>query len=163
MVTAAAFLLPAIARAEPSDAVVSRLCQHVTQRKILHVDKSQPEIIWSDGAMLEVAKTFPAAVEEMISGATSLRDLRPVLRRLVSDRASEWKDARFSRSPKGDGYAQVQSSDGTLTLTVASAYFNYLKDRYPRARIRVRSTLDPIIFVIDDSIRATVMPIATKS
>src|SRR3954468_13979282 len=69
-------------RVSGSDAVgagvVTRLCQHVKERKVMLVDRSQPEIIWSDGAMFEIAGTFPREVQELISTPTRTQDLHPV-------------------------------------------------------------------------------------
>jgi hypothetical protein len=140
-----------------SDAV-ARLCQAVKDRKQMIVDNAQAEIIWSDGAMFEVAGKFPPALEELIAAAKNHRDLKPTITRMSRDLA-EWKDASISRSPKGDGFRVVKSSDGELSLTVSSAYIDYLRERYPNARIRIKAELQPILFLVGGVVRGAVMPI----
>ena len=56
--------------------------------------------------------------------------------------------------------ALVESVDGKMSAHVSSVYMDYLRARYPRARIRIRTASDPILFMVDDVIRGTVMPIA---
>src|SRR5579862_8335160 len=57
--------------AHPSaDDVIQRLCQHITDRKTVIVDNNQPDNMWSDGAMLEVATDFPAPLAKLISQPT---------------------------------------------------------------------------------------------
>lgn len=140
--------------------VVSRLCQHVKARKIMHVDRGQPEIIWSDGAMFEVAKTFPRELEALIAAPTVTRDFQPMLKRMVPDPEQGWQEARIVRSGRGQEHAVVQSKDGKLSLEVASPYFNYLHARYPGARIWIKNPLNAVVFMADKTVRALVMPIA---
>jgi hypothetical protein len=42
-------------------------------------------------------------------------------------------------------------------VRVASAYFNYLNERYPRAKLRVKDNLSPILFLVDGAVRGVVM------
>jgi hypothetical protein len=123
------------------------------------VDNAQPEIIWSDGAMFEVASKFPAALQELISASNNHRDLKPVIARMAADLGVNWKDATVSRSPKGEKFRTVRSADGTLSVTVSSAYIDYLKERYPKARVRIKGDLQPVIFLVGDAIRGAIMPI----
>ena len=143
-----------------SDSVVARLCQHVKARKIMHVDRSQPEIIWSDGAMFEIARTFPRELEGLIAKPTSTRDLGPIVKRMSPDPAQGWQDAKIVKSGRGQEHATIQSADGKVTLQVASHYFDYLHERYPRARVWIKGNLNAVLFVVDGTLRASVMPIA---
>lgn len=143
-----------------SGSVVSRLCQHVKARKVLHVDRGQPEIIWSDGAMFEIARTFPREVQELIASSTSTRDLWPVVKRMSPDPAQGWLGAKIVKSGRGQERAVVESTDGKVTLHVASPYFEYLYGRYPNARIWIKSRLNAVLFVVDGNLRASVMPLA---
>ena len=43
---------------------------------------------------------------------------------------------------------------------VASPYFGYLRERYPRAAIRIKSALAPIVLLEDGVFRASVMGLA---
>ena len=143
-----------------SDSVVARLCQHVKARKIMHVDRSQPEIIWSDGAMFEIAHTFPRELQELIATPTSTRDLRLILKRMSPDPAQGWQEAKIIKSARGQEHAVIQSGDGKVTLNVASPYFDYVHERYPSARIWVKDRLNAVLFTLDGTLRASVMPLA---
>ena len=109
---------------------VARLCQAVKERKQVIVDNEQPEIIWSDGAMFEVAAKFPAAVQELISASKDRRNLKPTIARMNAGLGPDWKDATLSRSPSGETYRTVKSSDGAVSVRVSSAYLDYLSRIY---------------------------------
>ena len=143
-----------------SGSVVARLCQHAKARKIMHVDRSQPEIIWSDGAMFEIARTFPRELQELIANPTSTRDLRLILKRMSPDPAQGWQEAKIVKAGRGQEHAMIESRDGKVTLRVASPYFDYVHDRYPAARISIKDRLNAVLFIVDGTLRAAVMPIA---
>ena len=143
-----------------SGSVVARLCQHVKARKIMYVDRSQPEIVWSDGAMFEIARTFPRELQELIASPTSSRDLRLILKRMSPDPAQGWQEAKILKSGRGQEHAEIQSRDGKITLRLASPYFDYVHDRYPGARIWIKNHLNAVLFLVDGTLRASVMPIA---
>ena len=143
-----------------SAAATSRLCQHVKQRKTVYVDKTKPEIIWSDGAMFEMARTFPRELQELIATPTETRDMHPTLARMSGKTEEGWQDAKGPRSSRSQEPAVIESADGKITVRVASPYFNYLHERYPKAQLRVKGALNPVLFVVDGTVRAAVMPIA---
>lgn len=143
-----------------SSGAVARLCQAVRERKQMIVDNEQSEIIWSDGAMFEVAGKFPPALQELISAAKDHRNLKPAITRMAGN-PTEWKDASVSRSPKGDAFRIVKSSDGTLSVTVSSAYIDYLRERYPKARVRIKGEFQPVLFLVGDTVRGAIMPLKT--
>ena len=140
---------------------VARLCQAVKDRKQMIVDKAQAEVIWSDGAMFEVNTKFPATVQELISASKDIRDLKPAIARLTA--GPDWKDATVSRSSSGDPHRTVKSSDGTVSLKASSAYMDYVKERYPNARVRIKGEFQPIVFMVGDTVRAAVMPIRSAA
>jgi hypothetical protein len=146
-----------------SSGAVARLCQAVKERKQMVVDNQQPEIIWSDGAMFEVASRFPGPVQELISTAKSHRDLKPIIARMKAGLGPEWKAATVTRSSGGDTHRTVKSSDGTLSVRVASAYMDYLRERYPNAQLRIKDELQPVLFLAGDTVRAAVMPVRSAS
>jgi hypothetical protein len=150
-----------VVHADASAASVARLVEQINQRKTMMVDKSEPEMVWSDGAMLEVNKTFPGPIQEVISRSTNDRPMRPIIARFLANKPEEWKDARIGASR--DNYVVVESTDGKLKLHVAAVYMNYLRERYPRAKVRVQGELSPVLFMIDGAVRATVMPIKTSA
>lgn len=141
-------------------ASTAALCQQVKQRKTVIVDKTKPEIVWSDGAMFEVARTFPRELQELIDAPTATRDLHTLLSRMSGKAEEGWLDAKTPRPPRGGAHAIVESTIGSVTLHLASPYFNYLHERYPGARLRIKGPLDPILFFVDGTVRAAVMPIA---
>jgi hypothetical protein len=143
-----------------SGSVVARLCQHAKARKTMQVDRSQPEIIWSDGAMFEIARTFPRELQELITNPTLTRDLRPILKRMSPDPAQGWQEAKIVKAGRGQEHAEIESKDGQLTLRVASPYFDYVHGRHPGARIWVKDRLNAVLFIVDGTLRAAVMPIA---
>jgi hypothetical protein len=139
--------------------VITRLCQHIVQkRQKMIVDTNQAEIVWSDGAILEVATNFPGGLQELISRPTHYHDIRSFLAGLDA-KSSQWKDASVTRSSRGDSYATVRTLDGKISTTVESIYVEYLGQRYPAATIRMRGELDPIIFVLDGEVHASLMPV----
>lgn len=144
-----------------SSGVVARLCEHVKARKMFLVDTSQSEVIWSDGAVFEMAKSFPSGVQELITTSTSKRELRPAVTRWYTAQKTDYQDGKIGRSSGGN--TTVTSADGKVTLKVATPYMDYLKERYPRARIRVKSEMDPILFMVDDTVRGAVMAIRSSS
>jgi hypothetical protein len=142
-----------------SSDVVTRLCQHVVQkRQKLIVDTNQNEIVWSDGAILEVGTDFPTGLQELISRPTHYHDIRSFLTQLDA-KSSQWRDATVTRSPRGDSYAIIRTPDGKVSTSVESLYVEYLGQRYPTATIRMRGEFEPIIFVVDGEIRASLMPV----
>jgi hypothetical protein len=160
LVALAAMAAPMSSAESVSGAVVSRLCEHVKARKIMYVDRSQPEIIWSDGAMFEIARTFPRELEQLMAAPTATRDLRLILKRMVPDAEQGWQEAKIIRSGRGQERAAIQSRDGKLTLEVASPYFSYLHGRYPGARIWIKDRLNAVLFIVDGTLRGSVMPLA---
>jgi hypothetical protein len=142
---------------------VARLCQAVKERKQIIVDREQAEVIWSDGAMFEVASKFPAALQELISASKDNRNLKPTIARMTAGLGPDWKDADLTRSAIGEAHRTVRSSDGTLSLKVSAAYIDYLKERYPNARVRIKGEFQPVVFLVGDTLRGAVMPIRSAS
>ena len=140
---------------------VARLCQAVKDRNKMIVDKGQTEVIWSDGAMFEVNSKFPASLQELISASKEIRDLKPAIARLTA--GPNWKDATVSRSSSGDPHRTVKSLDGTVSVKASSAYMDYVKERYPNARVRIQGEFQPIVFMVGDTVRAAVMPIRSAT
>ena len=146
-------------RAKSSD-VVTRLCQHIVQdRKKMIVDTSQPEIVWSDGALLEIGTSFPKDLQELISHPSRQHDIRSFVNQLANRNDSDWREASVTRSSRGDRYSTIKSLDGKISTMVESLYIEYLGHRYPTASIRIRGEFEPIIFVVGDQIRGSVMPV----
>jgi hypothetical protein len=144
-----------------SSDVPGQLCQYIveTGRRIL-VDTDETEIIWSDGAMLEIGRRFPPALQSLISRSGEYHHLRCFVKQLVDKAAaSGWKVASVERSPQGNAYSIVRSRDGKISASFNSLYINYLRQRYPKAVIRITGTLEPIMYVVDGRIRAAVMPV----
>jgi len=79
---------------------------------------------------------------------------------MTPDPAQGWQNAKILKTGRGQDHAVVQSADGEVTLSVASPYFDYVHARYPGARIWVKDRLSAVLFVVDGSLRAAVMPIA---
>ena len=146
--------------AEASAGVVSRLSQQVKARKIMYVDRSQGEIIWSDGAMYEITKTVPRELEALLVAPTGSPDMRLILNRFMPKPEQGWQEARIVRSGRGQKPAVIQSKDGQHTLDVAPAYFDYLHERYPNARLWIKDRLAPVVLMVDGAIRGMVMPLA---
>jgi hypothetical protein len=123
------------------------------------VDTNQTEIVWSDGAILEIGTNFPPALQELISRPTHYHDIRSFVAQLEAGKTSEWKDASVVRSPRGDGYSTVRSLDGKVSTSVETMYVEYLKQRYPTASVRIKGESEPVIFLVAGEIRASVMPV----
>jgi len=125
------------------------------------VDTNQAEIIWSDGAILEVGTNFPSGLQELISRPSHYHDIRSFVRKLEEESKTEWRDASASPSPRNPRYASIRSNDGKITTLVDWLYVEYLHQRYPSAVIRIRGEFEPVIFLVDGRIRASVMPLKT--
>jgi hypothetical protein len=143
---------------ESSD-VVARLCRHVQKRQKMFVDTSQAEIVWSDGALLEVGTSFPSDLRKLISRPTHHHDLHSFVKQLATARASPWRDATVSPAARDARYTHIQSSDGKIRTSVESLYVEYLTQRYPAAMIQVRGEFEPVLFVVNGKVRASLMPV----
>jgi hypothetical protein len=149
-------------RSAKNDAV-AQLCRQVAERRAkIVVDTNETEIVWSDGAILEVGTNFPAGVRELISGPVYYHDVRSFVAKFGGAKAPEWKDASVVPSARGEPYVKITSSDGKVSAAVASAYVNYLNERYPTAKVRIKGEFDPVVFVVGDEVRASVMPVRVK-
>ncbi len=141
---------------------VTRLCQHIVKkRQRMIVDTNQAEIVWSDGAILEVGTTFPNGLQELISRPKRHHDIRSFLTKLDT-KSPQWRDASVACSSHGDSFSIIQTPDGKISSTVESLYVEYLGQRYPTAIIRMRGKLEPIIFVVDGEVRASLMPVVAE-
>ena len=138
--------------------VVAKLCQHVQKRQKMVVDKSQAEIVWSDGAILEIGKSFPAPLQELIAKPMREQDIRSFLQQLDSGNAAIWKTATIVDLAKSETRPTIKSSDGTISVKVENVYVDYLKQRYPSAAIRIKGEMAPILFMVDGQLKASVMP-----
>ena len=150
------------AAADVSSGVVSRLSEHVKARKTLYVDRTGPEMIWSDGAMYEVAKTVPRELETLLAPAKGGPDMRAIMKRFTPNPEQGWQEAKIVRSGRGQEPAVIESRDGQHTLDVASPYFDYLHGRYPQARLWIKDRLSPVVLMVDGSVRGMVMPMASS-
>jgi hypothetical protein len=140
--------------------VVDPLCRHIVEnRKKMIVDTNQAETVWSDGAILEIGVDFPAALQKLISKPTHYHDIRSFVENLDSGNRTAWRIASVHRSPLGPRYSVVKSDDGKISTTVESLYIGYLRQRYPAATIHIRSEFEPIIFLVAQKVRASVMPL----
>jgi hypothetical protein len=72
---------------------------------------------------------------------------------------SQWKDASVAPSSSDKRYTTIRSSDGKIETSVESLYVEYLGERYPTASIRIRGRLEPIVFLVDGQVRASLMPV----
>jgi hypothetical protein len=141
-----------------SAGAVTRLCEHVKARKNLVVDRSKPDIIWTDGAMFEIAPSFPRELQELMSTPTSSRDLHSVITKLSDDTTPDWQDAKPARSSRGERVA-VESKDGKITVSLASQYCDYMRERYPNAQIRIKGEFNPVLFKVGGKVRGAIMPV----
>ena len=141
--------------------VVARLCQHITEnrRKMIVDTNNQPTIIWSDGAILEVGTSFPKVLEELISHPSNYHDIGSFLKQFDPEDATGWKDARVIPSTPSSRYSTVKSADGKISTSVESLYVDYLGERYPTARFRIKSEFEPIIVLVGKETKASVMPV----
>lgn len=149
-----------VTRLGQQSGAIARLCHHIVeQRQKMLVDAKRSEIIWSDGAILEVGANFPGALQELISRPTEHQNLWSFVEHLETDADTPWRNASVNRSAPDDTLANVGSMDGKVSATVMSLYTDYLEQRYPTASIRIKGEFEPIIFVVDGKIRATLMPV----
>lgn len=122
------------------------------------MDTNQVEVIWSDGAILEFGTNFPPALQELISRPSHYYDIRSFVAQCLAPNSSEWKNASVVRSSKPGPYSFIRSKDGSVSSSVQSLYVEYLHERYPTARVRIKGKFDPVLFLVGDEIRASVMP-----
>jgi hypothetical protein len=102
---------------------------------------------------------FSRELQELLAAPTSTRELRSAITRLSDDSKPEWQDAKIVKSGRGAERAVLESKDGKVTLHVASPYFDYIHERYPGARLRIKNNLSPVLFKVGATVRACVMPV----
>ena len=162
---AASFLMTALscAAATANDfAIVSKLCQHISENRkkmILDTATNQTEIVWSDGAMLEIGTNFAPALQKLISRPTVHSDIRSFLQKIDPDKQPQWRPAHILAGMPAERYSKVSSMDGEITISVESVYLDYLHSRWPAAKIRIKGEREPLVFVADGRVRACVMPV----
>ncbi len=147
--------------ADVSGATMERLCHQIQGRKRLLVDRDRPEVVWSDGAMFEVAKSFPPALEQLLAAPTAMRNLHSVVNRIAQDATKPgWQDAKIDRPGAGADFAVVRSVNRAVQAHLAVPYAEYILARYPEARIRVKDARSPIVVLVGETLRVAVMPLA---
>ena len=112
VVVAAALVVQVARPADVSSRTVAQLCEHVKTKKLLLVDRSRSEIIWSDGAMMEVARSFPSELEQLISSPTAARDLQPMIIQIMRNLSEGAQDAKVLDQGRGKDFVVVESADG---------------------------------------------------
>ena len=143
--------------------VVDRLCQHIQENRkkiILDGATNETEVVWSDGAMLEIGSNFPPALQKLFSRPTMYRNIRAVLHQLQMEFG--WKEATAT-VVSGERYAKIQSLDGKVSIKVEALYIEYLRQRYPKARFHLKAEQAPVICTVDGHIRAGIMPVVSQS
>jgi hypothetical protein len=110
--------------------------------------------------MYEITKTVPRELEALLAPAKGGPDMRGILNRFTPKSEQGWQEAKIVRSGRGEEPAVLQSNDGQHTLDVASAYFDYLHERYPNAHLWIKDRLAPVVLTVDGNTRGMVMPMA---
>lgn len=123
------------------------------------VDTNQTELVWSDGAVLELGTNFPAPLDQLISNPTSYLDIRTSLRKIDAQRPTEYREAEVQPDTHHDRYLKISSMDGNVSTSVEALYVEYLLQRYPGGSFWIKGKFDPIAFVVAGQLRAAVMPI----
>ena len=137
----------------------SHLYQYIVQsRRNFIVDTNQAEIAWSDGVILEIGTSFPDGLQDLISHPTHYQNIRSFLTEL-DIKSTQWQEASVTPSPLGDNYAAIRTTDGKIRVSAQSIYVEYLNQQYPAATILVRGESEPIVYVEDGEIRASLMPV----
>jgi len=143
--------------------VIDRLCQHILENRkkmILDGGTNQTETIWSDGAILEIGRNFPPALQKLISKPTMYRDIGSTVQQLGSTASDpQWKDAAAAPITQGQRYVKIQSLDHKVSVKVESLYIEYLQQRCPKAQIRVKEERGPAVFIVNGRVRAAIMPV----
>jgi hypothetical protein len=152
---------PAMAR-HPDPTV--RLCQHIQlENRRIVVDTNRAELIWSDGAILEVGTQFPRPLNMLVAAPTHCLDIWGTLAELNAQRHSAYQPA-FARPDNSVGpYVQIIASHQQRVNTLVKAiYFEYLEQRHPRATLWIKGKEDPVLFVVTGEVRAVIMPMKTR-
>jgi hypothetical protein len=139
---------------DPSGRLSERIIQ--THRRII-VDTNQAELIWSDGALLEVGGTLSTDLQQLVSRTPYHHDIGSFVEQLKS--ANAWREATVVPNKSEDRTTMIKSADGKISVMVDPLYLEYLAQRYPGANIKIRGRTEPIIFVVGGKIRASLMPI----
>ena len=141
----------------PVDAELAtqRLCNLVSgTRKKMLVNPLGSETVWSDGAILERAANFPAPLKALIDHPTATTDMLGLLQDIDAHRG-DWHRAEL-RHP-GEGELGCEVTDGKIDVPVNCIYTSYLQARYPKASIQLKAAREPILFVVDDRLKAVLM------
>src|SRR5215813_5859234 len=70
-----------------SENIVVQLCDHIMKnRQKMFVDTNQTELVWSDGAILEIGTNFPTQLQKLICSPSRYQDIQEFLRKLDARR-----------------------------------------------------------------------------
>lgn len=151
-------LLPACkTKTVDAELATQRLCNQVAKnRQRMLVNRLGGDTVWSDGALLERAPSFPAQLQALIGRPTEQRDMLAMLQDL-DNRKAAWQRAQLRHDGEGDFGCRIRA--GKVEAPVNCIYTTYLQARYPDAVILLKSALEPIRFVVDGTLRAALMPV----
>jgi hypothetical protein len=146
-----------------SDLANQRLHDHIvkSQRKVF-LETVGADVIWSDGALIERASTFPSPVTQLHATPTRQAELKMsenALSAFMQDfdlRKSQWHAATIERKGPDHG---CQVTDGTIRADVNCLYVSYFEGRYPKAKFLLKAQLEPVLLVEGDQLRGALMPV----
>ncbi len=145
---------------KPEEQIVQELCRHIQQdRQMMIVDTNQTELIWSDGAMLELGISFPPGLQALITNPTHQHPIGTFVSDIEARRKTDWISAYIDTRHQTDGHVAIHTIDNRITAVVASIYVEYLNYRYPDALILIKGEFEPILFIVSNRVQASVMPV----
>jgi len=140
-----------------AELATQRLCDQVAKnRKRMLVNQLGGDTVWSDGALLERAASFPAQLQALIARPTEQRDMLAMFQDL-DNRKAAWQRAELRHVGEGDFACRIAA--GKVEAPVNCIYTTYLQARYPDATILLKGALEPILYVVDGKLRAALMPV----
>jgi hypothetical protein len=112
---------------------------------------------FSDGRFLERADAFPLAIDKLrYQAAENLS--ADAIRKMIPQDAGRFGEIPGSIEQTGNRYELLCKN---YTCVVYSVLYDYLKVRYPEARIYCLGRNKPVVFMQSDIVRAVLMPIKT--
>jgi hypothetical protein len=140
----------------PEDRLVQRLLEDIkSASREIYFGTDGAFTCFSDGRFLERADALPPAIDKLRYLSTD-RFPTDAFRKMIPRDAGQSGEIPGSIEQDGNRY-KLQCSK--YTCVVDSVCYDYLKMRYPEARVYCLGRTQPVVFLQDGLVRAVLMPL----
>jgi hypothetical protein len=142
----------------PEETLVQRLLDDIkSASRQIYFGTDGAFICFSDGRFLERADSLPPAIDQLRYASPNTLST-DVIRKMIPQDPGESGEIPWSIEEDGKKYKLLCKK---YTCLVDSLCYDYLKIRYPEARVYCLGRNKPVVFLHGDSVRAVLMPIRT--